>query len=401
MTLEHTETLTTPRQRDYIFFADDRSGIPTSSMHIADQLVRTNRVFWVTLYTRLPKFSVSEFGKVRRILTHRKSSAAVNQQTAGQPIISAVPMQFPWFGKPGRIFNACCAVRFYKKFVREHNICNPVLITNFPCAADAFMAIRKTDPAAKQIYYCVDDYTEYPGLCPKHWANMEHDLFRTVDGAIFTSRYLQSVKKHPESLPDIYLPHGVDYHHFACAAADSGTGNKMLQKLAALPKPVIGFFGTIDTWTDISAIAYLAVRFPQCSFAVIARSVVPLTIFDGISNIHLLGQVPYAELPQYARCFDAGLIPRVQNALTKAMNPLKLMEYYAAGLPVIATKLPDIADVPGPLYFAETHEEFGSRLDEILRSDLPLLRRQAREVAERNSWAVRAEQFADFAENRC
>ena len=38
---------------DYIFFADDRSSIPTSTMHIADQIAKNNRVFWVNIYTHL------------------------------------------------------------------------------------------------------------------------------------------------------------------------------------------------------------------------------------------------------------------------------------------------------------------------------------------------------------
>jgi glycosyltransferase involved in cell wall biosynthesis len=111
-----------------------------------------------------------------------------------------------------------------------------------------------------------------------------------------------------------------------------------------------------------------------------------------------LGQIPYSELPLYAGYFDVGLIPFVMNDLTKAVNPLKLMEYYALGIPVISTRLPDIMDVPGPLYFADTHEEYGERLNEILRSDMPELRRQAKEVARQNSWSARAERFVQFAD---
>jgi glycosyltransferase involved in cell wall biosynthesis len=157
----------------------------------------------------------------------------------------------------------------------------------------------------------------------------------------------------------------------------------------------------MDTWVDLSAIAHLAKRFPQCSFVIIGRSVVPMNVLEGLENVHCLGQIPYSELPQYARYFDAGLIPFVMNDLTKAVNPLKLMEYYAIGIPVISTRLPDIMDVPGPLYFADTHKEFADRLDEILRSDLSELRHQAQEVARQNSWSARAESFVQFAEQTC
>ena len=377
---------------DYIFFADDRSGIPTSTMHLADQIARTNRVFWVNIYTRLPK--LTEFTKAFRILTRRRAKPAVNQQNTGSTIISATPLQFPWFGLPARKFNGYCAGRFFQKLVKQYDIQNPVLATNFPCVVDMFRAIRKIVPQAPQIYYCFDNFVEYPGFNPQHWKAMEQEFFATVDGVIFTSRDLQQNKKRPESLPSLYLPHGVDYDHFACEK----TGKVPVESLERIKKPIIGFFGTIDTWVDISAIAYLARRFPQCSFVVIGRSVVPLTIWDGLDNVHFLGQLPYSELPQYARYFDVGLIPFVRNDLTKAVNPLKLMEYFAVGIPVISTRLPDITDIPGPLYFADTHEEFGNHLDGILRSDLPKLRRQAQEVARQSSWSARAEEFVQFVE---
>jgi glycosyltransferase involved in cell wall biosynthesis len=90
------------------------------------------------------------------------------------------------------------------------------------------------------------------------------------------------------------------------------------------------------------------------------------------------------------------LIPYILNGFVKGINPLKLMEYYAVGLPTISSNLPNILDMPGPLYFADTHEEYGDHLDTILRLDLPELRRQAQEVARKNSWTARTESFMQF-----
>ena len=377
---------------DYIFFADDRSSIPTSTMHIADQIAKNNRVFWVNIYTRFPK--LSEFKKAFRILTRRKAQPAVNQQDTGSTIISATPIQIPWFGIPTRKFNGYFVGRFFQKLVKQYDIKNPVLATNFPCVVDAFKTIRRLVPQAPQIYYCFDDFVEYPGFNPQHWETMEQELFANVDGVIFTSRDLVQNKKRPTILPSLYLPHGVDYEHFACKKTEKIS----IASLESIQKPIVGFFGTIDTWVDLSAVAHLAQRFPHCSFVIIGRSVVPMTALEGLENVHYLGQVPYAELPQYARYFDVGLIPFVLNDLTKAVNPLKLMEYFAIGIPVISTRLPDIMDVPGPLYFAVTHEEYGNHLEKILNSDMSELRRQAQEVARKNSWSARAKSFMQFVE---
>jgi glycosyltransferase involved in cell wall biosynthesis len=385
---------------DYIFFADDRSSIPTSTMHLADQIAAgtiagTNRVFWVNIYTRLPKLSLNEFTKAFRVLTRRRAKPAVNQRSAGSTIISTTPLQFPWFGLPARKFNGYCARRCFQKLVKQYDIQRPVLVTNFPCVVDAFRSIRQVAPQVPQIYYCFDDFIAYPGFNPQHWKAMEQEFFANVDGVVFTSRDLVQNKVRRETLPHLYLPHGVDYEHFACEKVEKIP----IAPLEKIQKPIVGFFGTIDTWVDLSTIAHLAKRFPQCSFVVIGRSVVPMADLERLENVHYLGQVPYSELPQYARYFDAGLIPFVMNDLTKAVNPLKLMEYYAIGIPVISTRLPDIVDVPGPLYFADSQEEFGDRLDAILRSNLTELHRQAKEVAQQNSWRARAESFVQFATN--
>lgn len=62
----------------------------------------------------------------------------------------------------------------------------------------------------------------------------------------------------------------------------------------------------------------------------------------------------------------------------------------------ISLRLPDIAEVPGPLYFADTHEKFENQLDVILRSDFAALRQQVRDTARKNSWAEKADDLMCF-----
>ncbi len=61
--------------------------------------------------------------------------------------------------------------------------------------------------------------------------------------------------------------------------------------------------------------------------------------------MHLLGTRAYDELPAVLRGADAALIPYALNELTASIFPMKVYEYLAAGLPVVATPLPALADV--------------------------------------------------------
>jgi teichuronic acid biosynthesis glycosyltransferase TuaH len=71
-----------------------------------------------------------------------------------------------------------------------------------------------------------------------------------------------------------------------------------------------------------------------------------------------LGPVPVQQVPGLLAAASAGLLPHRRDALTESMAPMKLLEYAAAGLPIVSTDLPGIDDVPrvriahGPEAFA-------------------------------------------------
>ena len=55
-----------------------------------------------------------------------------------------------------------------------------------------------------------------------------------------------------------------------------------------------------------------------------------------------LGERPYEQLPDYSRGFNAALVPFRMSELTVSVNPIKLREYAAAGLPIVSSPLPEI-----------------------------------------------------------
>ena len=61
-----------------------------------------------------------------------------------------------------------------------------------------------------------------------------------------------------------------------------------------------------------------------------------------LPSVRWLGQKPYA-VPRYVAAFDVELIPYVSNAYTRSCFPLKLYGYLAAGKPVVASGLPELA----------------------------------------------------------
>jgi hypothetical protein len=113
----------------------------------------------------------------------------------------------------------------------------------------------------------------------------------------------------------------------------------------------------------------VARRRPQYSFVLIG----PVTLdriggLKNLSNVHLLGEKPYRELPGYLRHFAVCTLPFRMNKLTRSVDPVKVYEYLSQGKPVVSTPLPDLFPISGLLYFAEGPEEFARQIDRALEA---------------------------------
>jgi len=120
----------------------------------------------------------------------------------------------------------------------------------------------------------------------------------------------------------------------------------------------------------------------------------------GIPNIHVLGRREYAQLPGYCKAFDVALLPFTINELTLASNPLKLREYLAAGLPVVASAIPEAERLRGLLKIAKTDGEFLWQLEDLLATPLTEGRRmKISETMSGESWDGKVEEISRIVES--
>jgi hypothetical protein len=77
--------------------------------------------------------------------------------------------------------------------------------------------------------------------------------------------------------------------------------------------------------------------------------------------------------------------------------PLKLHEYFAAGLPVVSTPLPSIREFDRFLDLATTSEEWQAAIGRCLRQGKTAQKvHELREVARRNNWDLRVANLQDL-----
>jgi glycosyltransferase involved in cell wall biosynthesis len=203
------------------------------------------------------------------------------------------------------------------------------------------------------IYHCVDEYTAFSGVSSQSLAEMERDLIRRSDLVIVSAEKLYESKA-PLNPHTVLVRHGVDHGHFRKALDPATT---VPESVARLPRPVIGFFGLIADWVDVELMAHVAERIPAGSLVLLGKATTDVSVLQRLPNVHLLGRVPYADLPAYCKGFDVALMPFRINELTLNSNPLKVREYLAAGLPVVSTAIPEV-QVLGQCLIAADRDDF-------------------------------------------
>jgi glycosyltransferase involved in cell wall biosynthesis len=112
-------------------------------------------------------------------------------------------------------------------------------------------------------------------------------------------------------------------------------------------------------------------------------------------NVEFVGEVPHSAIAALLAAWDVAMIPFLLNDLTMATNPIKLYEYFSAGLPVISSRIPEVELYPDLVYIADTPFEFSAMLAQAVEED-PCLKKKRVNVSRRETWSARAEALLDL-----
>ncbi len=377
--------MTTP----IVAFAKDWHEDPTSNHHVLRELARTRRVLWLnSIATRTPQLgSARDLGKIRRKL-REFVRGAVNVEN---DLWVATPLALPLpHSAAARAINRQVLRATIRVLRRQLGIRDFQLWTFLPNVADYVGTLGEQ----LAVYYCVDEWSLFGYLDRAQTQSAERALLGKVDAVFAINRELAEAKRalNPHTFES---PHGVDHALFARALDDT---IRVPDDLAALPRPRLGFYGTLRDWVDFELIAYVARARPDWHIALIGQKLADTSAVDGLPNVHLLGQKPHHDLPAYCKGFDVGLIPYRIDERMRFVNPLKLREYLSAGLPVVSTPVPEVARY-GEVHVAADGAAFVAAIERALGETGPVARGARSAMMKMETWSARVAQVTRTVES--
>jgi glycosyl transferase family 1 len=193
------------------------------------------------------------------------------------------------------------------------------------------------------IHVCMD----YPEPYQYELINLS-DRTLVIPKTVFyklKAKYGTKIEQIPQS---IHLP-----------ADQNGTRQAETKKAG---RPQLGYLGPIHARLNLPMLQEILANHPEWDFVYFGE--------EGelkAPNAHCVGWHPPEELRRFLSGFDVAVMPYdCFDEKNLHCSPLKLLDYFLAGIPVVSTSILSVAEYSDLVYFGNTAEEFSRAIERAL-----------------------------------
>ncbi|MCU1570072.1 MAG: hypothetical protein JWR33_813 [Naasia sp.] len=263
----------------------------------------------------------------------------------------------------------------------------PIVLLYTPMAYDMACALHPR----LTCYDVMDDLASFK-FAPAGLRLRQGELLRSADVVFAGGRTLhRSISGQREGESHLF-PSGVDPRHYAPSRA--------LRSERTEGQRVAGYVGVVDERLDLELLSGLAHELPDWTIRVVGP-VLKIEVADLPTepNIEYPGMALYEDLPGVMAGFDVALMPFALNEATRSISPTKTLEYLAAGLPVVSTRVADVvSDYSGVVHFADDAHGFAGACRIVVEDAVEDRDGRAR-LEERHSWDAIADKMWRIVED--
>ncbi|MHB8710415.1 MAG: glycosyltransferase family 4 protein [Minisyncoccota bacterium] len=203
----------------------------------------------------------------------------------------------------------------------------------------------------------------------------------------------------------VVAPDAVDEYLF-----DTVPVKNEVREMLKLPllQHIVVYTGHLYVRKGADTLAEAATRIPDTLFVFVGGTIEDIARFKkrwgSQENIRIVGHVAPERVPLHLRAADVLVIPNSGKSEDTARfaSPMKLFEYMASGVPIIASNLPSIREIldDSLAYFftPDDHESLCSTIGKVLGEYEEAKKKgaSARAAAEKYSWQKRVQSILDF-----
>jgi glycosyltransferase involved in cell wall biosynthesis len=323
-----------PLPGDFLFVAGsdlyNRQNQPSQNLpyHLARHLERLDLVGYAGFYDGPPAPPLQRIKMgIQNVIRHR-----INISEAGNiRTVSARRLRLPGILDP--LLQDLWLYLILRPYLKRRYL---VGVVDGPESATLALLLKKTGRVQFLIYYDIDFY---PGVFPK-WSKILSQRERTcchvADAVASVSRPLAALREQQGARLAAVVPNGVDFHRYRVAS-----------KFRTEHPLTLVYAGTLDArWgvdLSIRAIPLLRKLIPDILLLIAGRGPAEEELRElarslGVDDcVCFEGFIPHNQLPDFLARGDIGIATSRINAFRQYASPLKIVEYMAAGLPVICS----------------------------------------------------------------
>lgn len=243
-------------------------------------------------------------------------------------------------------------------FISTMDVECDLFIVSSPIFLEFAKSMKKK--AVPIIYDCRDVFSkwEHVGECA---IQAEKELISISNTVITSSEGIKNeVLKINADANVISIPNGVPQSMIG-----------VYSKRTKSSKPRIGFVGHMGYYVDLDLVIEIAKEKASMDFILVGNcNHIKEIVEKTPPNCIFMGEVSFENLNDLYSTFDVGIIPFKVNELVDPIIPIKLIEYFAKGLPVVCSPLSEVKriDINDLIHYANGKEDWINKI-EIALSD--------------------------------
>jgi glycosyltransferase involved in cell wall biosynthesis len=253
----------------------------------------------------------------------------------------------------------------------------------------AFLSGLNAIPHQQLVFDLVDDLAAYgrdDGTSNEYVEGLVTELVRRADLLVVTAKTLLD-RYGADARAAVQVANGFDGDLFA-----PNRPQPPPHALASIPRPILGFIGTLFNFLDFELMEEVAHVHHDKSLVLVgpveANAAEAVARLRALPNVHVLGRQPQSTMPAYMAAFDVCLNPFRRSRVADSVNPLKVYEYLAAGKPVVSTPMEALRrEAAGAVVaFADGAADFCEQVGRSLTPDVQAASEARRRAALPYSW---------------